>query len=76
MGTIRAALVENSPRLQRVLGVLSSGEKLSTRDIIEKAHVAAVNSCIHELRDPINGSLDIQCERKGDIWTYQLRKGA
>jgi hypothetical protein len=44
------AKVENSPRLQRVLGVLHGGEWASTMDIVRRASVCAVNSAISELR--------------------------
>lgn len=42
--------IEKSPRLQRVLEVLRHSA-CTTREIIERAHVCAVNSCIAELRD-------------------------
>lgn len=39
-----------SPRLQRVLAVLREGRPLSTRQIVRRAGVMAVNACIAELR--------------------------
>ena len=39
-----------SPRLQRVLAVLSDGRPHTTRDIVRKGRVMAVNACISELR--------------------------
>ena len=39
-----------SPRLQRVLRLLSDGRPHTTRDIVRKAQVMAVNTCISELR--------------------------
>ena len=39
-----------SPRLQRVLRVLSDGQPHTTRDIVRKGRVMAVNACISELR--------------------------
>jgi len=71
-GRIHAARLEHSPRLQRVLAVLQDarGRRLSTRDIIERAHVVAVNSAIHELRE--NG-FDVHCERVSRTeWHYWL----
>lgn len=49
MGSMRAASLR-SPRLRRVLRVLSMGGEHSTRDLIRRADVCAVNSCIAELR--------------------------
>jgi len=46
---IRAAAL-TSPRLQRVLALLSDGRPHTTRDIVRKARVMAVNACISELR--------------------------
>jgi hypothetical protein len=64
-----------SPRLQRVLSVLKDGRPHSTREIVRKAHVVAVNSCIAELR--ANGAV-IHCtrERKKDrlICRYRMVK--
>lgn len=67
---MKAAKVESSPRLQRVLAVLKDCRPHTTLDIIAYARVCAVNSCVAELRE--NG-YDIDCTRKGDIWHYQLR---
>lgn len=39
-----------SPRLQRVLAVLSDGKPHTTRAIVRKGRVMAVNACISELR--------------------------
>lgn len=52
------AKLENSPRLQRVLTVLEKAKQLTTRQIVMRANVCAVNSCIAELR--ANG-YDIAC---------------
>lgn len=46
---IRAAAL-TSPRLQRVLKLLSDGRPHTTRDIVRKARVMAVNACVSELR--------------------------
>lgn len=46
---IRAAAL-TSPRLQRVLQLLSDGRPHTTREIVRKARVMAVNACISELR--------------------------
>ena len=73
-GTIHAALLENSPRLQRVARFLSDSKPHSTRDIIIGADVCAVSTVVGELRDPKNG-FDIECERKGDYWFYKMIGG-
>lgn len=39
-----------SPRLGRVLALLSDGQPHSTRDIVRGARVMAVNACASELR--------------------------
>ena len=39
-----------SPRLQRVLALLSDGQPHSTRDIVRRAKVMAVSACVAELR--------------------------
>ena len=46
---IRAAAL-TSPRLQRVLALLSDGRPHTTRDIVRRARVMAVNACVAELR--------------------------
>lgn len=39
-----------SPRLQRVLALLRDGRAHTTRAIVRRAHVMAVNACVAELR--------------------------
>lgn len=46
---IRAAAL-TSARLQRVLKLLSDGKPHTTRDVVRKARVMAVNACVAELR--------------------------
>lgn len=66
---MKAAKLTTSDRLQRVLAVLMDYRRHTTRDIIKKAHVCAVNSIVSELR--VNG-VPIICERKGNKWFYEL----
>lgn len=66
---MHAANIERSSRLQRVLKVLRDGKKHTTRDIIRKASVCAVNSIVSELR--LNG-VNIACERQGAKWSYWI----
>ncbi|MEM7269658.1 MAG: helix-turn-helix domain-containing protein [Pseudomonadota bacterium] len=58
---MRAAKLETSERLQRVLAVLRSSERATTRQIMRSAHVCAVNSCVAELRE--NG-FEIECSHE------------
>ena len=68
---MHSANISKSDRLQRVLKILMDGNKHTTRDLIRKAKVCAVNSIISEIRD--NG-LKVMCERKADKWFYWLPK--
>lgn len=70
---MHSAKLENSNRLQRVLRVLETGGRFTTRDIMQLAFVCAVNSCISELRD--NG-IKIDCKREGSNWSYWLAENA
>lgn len=70
---MKSARLSSSERLQRVADFLRDGLPHTTLDIVQEAHVCAVNSCIAELR--ANG-LDIECHRKGDVWTYRLKVAA
>ena len=66
------ARVEKSNRLQRVLAALSCGRALTTRTIVRRARVCAVNSIVSELR--ANGYvIECRCIRKG-VFTYQLKQ--
>ena len=47
---IHYANIATSPRLQRVLSALADGAEHTTREIITKADVCAVNTVISELR--------------------------
>jgi hypothetical protein len=66
---MHAAQITRSERLQRVDRLLADGLPHSTREIIQIAHVCAVNSIVAELRE--NGR-DIGCQRVEDEWFYQL----
>lgn len=66
---LKAASIATSPRLQRVLAVLKDGEEHTTRDIVRRASVCAVNSCVAELR--ANG-YRISCQRRNATWRYRL----
>jgi len=72
---MRAANLATSKRLQRVLIALLDYKKHSTRDIIRRAKVCAVNSCISELRRDqllVDQNLSIECTRKNGLFFYQL----
>lgn len=66
---MRAAHIDTSERLQRVLCLLADGREYSTLDIVMAAGVCAVNSCVAELR--ANG-YRIGCRRQGGRWLYSL----
>lgn len=51
----------SSPRLQRVLRLLSDGRPHTTRAIVRRARVMAVNACISELR---HHGAEIACVRQ------------
>jgi hypothetical protein len=73
-GTIHAAKLGNSPRLQRVLAVLLDGQPHTTRDLIREAEVCAVNSIADELR--ANG-IGIDCTAApGERGVYEYRLAA
>lgn len=58
-----------SERLQRALKVLKDGEPHTTRELVRKAGICAVNSVVAELRQ--HGAM-ILCERRkvGGAWRY------
>lgn len=71
---MHAAKIINSTRLQRIYNLLSDGEEHSTREIVHKCNVCAVNSAVSELR--ANG-VNIVCRQRPSRngrrhWTYQL----
>jgi len=69
MGTMHAAKLENSPRLQRVLAFLRRNGPATTLQICQACTVCAVNSIIDELR--ANG-YTIMCQAvKGQRGVYQ-----
>lgn len=75
-GSIHAAPL-TSPRLRRVLQVLSDGQTLTTLDIVRRAEVLAVSACVSELR--VHGAV-IECVRQaapsgvGTCFYYTMTK--
>lgn len=63
------AKLQNSPRLQRVLTLLSDGRERSTLEIVRGANVCAVNSAIAELR---RNGIAIRCQRRAGLYFYQI----
>lgn len=61
MGSIRAARLESSPRLQSVHTLLKTGLRYSTRDIIDLTGYCAISAIASELR--ANG-ITVKCEPK------------
>lgn len=76
-GSIHAGPLDG-PRLQRVLRVLEDGRPHTTRDIVRKGRVMAVNACVAELR---HHGAEISCVRQaapnGGGWRfyYTMTKG-
>jgi len=70
---IHYANIKNSKRLQRVLNLLADGCEHTTRDIIQRADVCAVNTAIAELRS--NGyeikTKDLGLRDGAHIYSYQ-----
>lgn len=66
----------SSPRLQRVLRLLSDGKEHTTRAIVRKARVMAVNACVAELR--VHGA-EIDCSPRHvngqRRFFYRMKKG-
>lgn len=75
-GLIVNAAPLTSPRLQRVLKLLADGREHSTRDIVRRARVMAVNACVSELR--AHGA-EIQCAARivmgSRRFYYQMTRG-
>lgn len=69
---VKAAKIEKSERLQRVLLLLQQGGEFTTRDIQQLAHVSAVSASISELRQ--NGK-DVKCRKQGQLYYYRLGGG-
>ncbi|MCK4306443.1 MAG: hypothetical protein KAY24_19535 [Candidatus Eisenbacteria sp.] len=59
---IHYAKLETSPRLQRMLKLLCTGERFTTRDIVMQAEIMAVGTAASELR--ANG-IQVQCKAEG-----------
>jgi hypothetical protein len=56
------ARLDRSPRLQRLLSLLSSGAHYTTREVIVATGICAVNSAASELR---RNDVDVQCVFRG-----------
>ena len=68
---IHNAKLLKSDRLKRVFNILMDGNQHTTRDLIRKARVCAVNQIISELRA---NAIGINCERRQNKWFYWLEK--
>ena len=75
-GRIRAARLASSPRLQRTLAALREAgpSGLTTWEIIHRAKVCAVSTCVDELNDPINGFSITSKREAGNVWRYRLHE--
>lgn len=73
MGTIHAASLK-SERLQRLKDLLKMGGEYTTRDIIQKAGICAVNTAVSELRAnlaPYGIVINCRCISHG-VYGYSL----
>ena len=81
-GTIHAARLAGSPRLQRLLAYLRDrgGQGATTREIIEGAGICAVNSAIDELRANGIHIAPAVCEGRGPgggmVYRYRISEGS
>jgi hypothetical protein len=67
----------SSPRLQRVLRLLRDGRPLTTRQIVRRAHVVAVNAIISELRHhgaEIACRVEVLPDGRGRRYYYTMTK--
>ncbi len=65
-----------SPRLQRVLALLRDGRPHTTRDVVRRARVMAVNACMAELRQHGAEIVCIQQFAAGKrTWLYTMTRG-
>jgi biotin operon repressor len=69
LGRIKAASLD-SPRLQRVLALLADGRPHTTRAIVRKARIVAVNAAISELR---HHGAEIDCVKQAAPGGHGLR---
>lgn len=70
---MNAAKLSKSERLSRVMKVLRGGGAYTTRDLIRRANVCAVNSIISEIR--ANGyrvGCKMRMEAGRRVWVYML----
>jgi hypothetical protein len=58
-----------SKPLQRVYNLMKSGGEFTTRQIIRKAHVCAINAIMPELA---RNGVAYKCQRRGNKWYYRL----
>lgn len=74
-GTMKAATLDNSKRLQRLMHYLSDLKERTTLEIIQGANICAVNSAIAELRVNLEPyGMAINCRRLDkNRWAYQLQ---
>ena len=73
-GRIHAADPARSPRLMRVLRVLSDGREHSSRELQERADTVAAGTCVSELRA---AGYDVSCRRaaragRRPVWLYSM----
>ena len=71
---MHAARPSRSPRLMRVLRLLSDGREHSSREIQQGADTVAAGTCVSELRA---AGYEVECRRKDGpgrrpVWLYRM----
>lgn len=70
---IHYAKLDNSPRLQRLLHMLSDKREYTTRDIVHGAEICAVNTAICELRRNLEPfGMTVKCRYVDGHYNYRL----
>lgn len=77
-GKIKYAKLSNSPRLQRLHKLLSTGREYTTMQIIQLANIAVVSTSVCELREngiAVNCRL-VSCDHETGSRTYAYQLAA
>ena len=75
LGKIRAAHIETSPRLQRLMRYLKTqADWVSTWELVHNVNLCAVNTAISELRA---NNIDVECRKvRNGVYQYRLAEKA
>ena len=75
---IHAARYSRSPRLQRVVSLMSDGKERTTREIQSRANVCNAHTCVSELRAQgfRFGDAEMRYVKGERRWFYKLKRAA